>query len=291
MNSDAEFLGLESTGEPGRYRFVVEPHLARHDGYLYGGTAIAVSVAVAELVTERTTLWMTTQFVATSPPKEVISVHAEVLAPGRRTNQVRVTGTDSNGVTMFASLGATAHLRPQGLTGAFEKMPDVDPPEKSIPQTSPFQAMLRHAGIDYQVPEEVQRVGFTQVIEFREPTVHSHPDPGPGRSCFWVRRVDNEPISAAIAAFMADMVPMSVAHAAGSIGGGISLDNTIRAAEFDETRWILIDMRPHIAVGGYGHGSVFIWSQSGRLLAQAGQSCSLIQFSPEDFTAMAEAQS
>lgn len=86
MNDDAEFLGLRPTGEAGYFEFVVEPHLARHDGFLYGGTAIAVSIAAAEIVSERTTLWMTTQFVATSPPNETITVQAEILAPGRRTN-------------------------------------------------------------------------------------------------------------------------------------------------------------------------------------------------------------
>lgn len=288
MSSDAEFLGLTRTNDAGGFEFVVAPHLARHDGHLYGGTAIAVSVATAELVTERTALWMTTQFVATAPPNETISVTTEVLAPGRRTNQVRVTGTDSSGRTMFASLGATGIHRADRAFGGFDTMPVVSPPAESEPDVTPFGSMLRRAGIEVQLPPELRHRGFTQVIEFREPEVMSHPDPGPGRMCFWVRRCDDQPITAATAAFMADMVPMSVAEAAGSVGGGISLDNTIRAAAFDETRWILIDMRPHIAVGGYGHGSVLIWSESGKLLAHAGQSCSLLDFSVSDFERMAE---
>ena len=42
MQADAEFLGLVAEPEPGRFRFTVENHLARRDGRLYGGTAIAV---------------------------------------------------------------------------------------------------------------------------------------------------------------------------------------------------------------------------------------------------------
>lgn len=285
MNDDAEFLGLRPTGEPGYFEFVVEPHLARHDGFLYGGTAIAVSIAAAEIVSERTTLWMTTQFVATAPPDETIKVQVEILAPGRRTNQLRVTGTDSKGETMFASLGATGHLKPEGLSGAFDTMPRVDPPDRSRIGGTPFQSMLRSAGYDFDLPDVVANSGFTQVIEYREPQIHSHPDPGPGRLCFWVRRRDRKPITAAVAAFIADMVPMSVAQACGAIGGGISLDNTIRAVAFEETEWIMVDMRPHLAAGSYGHGSVLIWSERGTLLAHAGQSCSILQFGVDDFSA------
>lgn len=285
MNDDTEFLGLRPTGEPGFFEFVVEPHLARPDGYLYGGSAIAVSIAAAELISNRTTLWMTTQFVATAPSEERITVRAEVLAPGKRTNQLRVTGLDSHGETMFASLGATGHLNPDGLFGTFEARPEVDPPHSSLKGTNPFQSMLRNAGYDFQLPDLMMETGFAQVIEFREPTVRFHPDPGPGRLCFWVRRRDERPVTAAIAAFIADMVPMSVAQACGAIGGGISLDNTIRAVAFEETEWILVDLRPQLAAGSYGHGSVLIWSQNGTLLAHASQSCSILEFGKDDFSA------
>ena len=100
MSSALEFLGLVADGEPGRYRFTVQNHLARLDARLYGGTAIAVSLAAAELVSERAPLWMTTQFVSTAPAEAEIAVHAEVLAPGRRTNQVRVTATGPRQLTI-----------------------------------------------------------------------------------------------------------------------------------------------------------------------------------------------
>jgi hypothetical protein len=46
--SDAAFLGLHPDGDEGRFRFVVEDRLSRMDARLYGGTAIAVSIATAE---------------------------------------------------------------------------------------------------------------------------------------------------------------------------------------------------------------------------------------------------
>ncbi len=279
MTSDSDFLGLVSGDKPGAFAFDVVDHLARHDGHLYGGTAIAVSIAAAELISSRSAVWMTTQFVATAPPGERISVLAEILAPGRRTNQIRVTGTDQAGATMFASLGATGHHPPQGLAGFFEQAPAVQRPEESA-QSGPFEAMVRHAGYSVDLSHMEENRGFTKVIEFRRPEVHSHPDPGPGRICFWVRRRDGVAVTPATAAFMADMVPLSVAHATGELAGGISLDNSIRVGAFEPTEWVLLDMRPHLAVGNYGHGAAHIWSESGQLLATAGQSASMIRFDP-----------
>lgn len=276
-NTDEEFLGLEATGEPGRFRFEVQNHLARLDGQLYGGTAIAVSMATAQQVSERSPLWMTTQFVATAPGGSTIDVHAEVLAPGRRTNQVRVTATDEHGATMFASLGATGHHRDNGAVGSFENPPEVSPPAESTPQGGPFVTMLRNAGIT-EVPELPDGVGFASVVEFREPELISHPDPGPGRICMWARRTDGVELTPATLAFIADMVPLSVAHAAGVVAGGVSLDNTVRIGSFEPTEWVLIDLRPHFGVGGYGHGAAHLWSESGRLLGTASQTASMFEF-------------
>lgn len=274
MQSDTEFLGLTPGDQPGQYRFTVENHLARLDGHLYGGTAIAVSITTAELVSERAALWMTTQFVSTAPPGEEITVQAEVLAPGRRTNQVRVSGTDRAGEVMFASLGATGHHREGGLAGVFENPPEVDPPEASR-LADPFEVLVRRLGVDLQLPARSDGVGFNSVIEFREPEIHRHPDPGPGRLCTWVRRRDGAPVTPALVAYIADMVPLSIAAGCGVMAFGISLDNSIRIGAFEETEWVLVDLRPHMAVGDYGHGAAHIWSSRGHLLATASQSASM----------------
>jgi acyl-CoA thioesterase II len=275
--TDVDFLGLVADDDPGRFRFTVRNHLSRLDARLYGGTAIAVSLTAAELVSQRAPLWMTTQFVSTAPADAEISVHAEVLAPGRRTNQVRVTATDESGAIMFASLGATGIHRPDGLTGTFEHAPVVTPPGESEPRGGPFATMLRNAGIT-EMPPLPEGVGFASVVEFREPEVLSHPDPGPSRMCMWVRRRDGVPLTPATAAFIADMVPLSVAHGAGLVAGGISLDNTIRIGAFEPSEWVLVDLRAHFAAGGYGHGAAQLWSESGQLLGTASQTASMFRF-------------
>jgi acyl-CoA thioesterase len=279
VHDDIEFLGLTAGDGPGRFHFDVVDRVARLDGQLYGGAAIAASVAVCEVLTGRPALWMTTQYVSTVGGGARVQVTAEVLAAGRRTNQVRVTGTSEVGEVVFASLGATGHHRPDGLTGEFERCPVVSDPQDAERWATPFSGMARAAGLP-DLPTTSARRGFGGSVEFREPAIVDHPDPGPGRSCLWIRRRDGARVTPAVAAYLADMVPMSVAQALGVLAGGTSLDNTIRMGPFVDTEWILLDLRPHLAVGGYGHGVAHVWSQDGHLLATASQTASMIVFDP-----------
>ena len=277
MHTDAEFLGLERRDGPGRFHFVVADRLTRLDGRLYGGTAIAVSVTAAEQTSERSALWMTTQFVSSVAEGDEVEVLVEVLAPGKRTNQVRVTGTSSEGEVVFASLGATGHHRDGGLSGEFEHCPTVGPPSEATRWDSPFAGLMRAAGIDLDLPEVPMDKGFNAVVELREPKVVHHPDHGPGRMCLWIRRRDRQEITPAMASYLADVVPMSIANACGVAAGGTSLDNSIRIGSFVPSEWILLDLRPHLAVGDYGHGAVHIWSEEGHLMATASQTASMFR--------------
>jgi acyl-CoA thioesterase len=157
----------------------------------------------------------------------------------------------------------------------FEHQPEVDPPGESGPWAGPFAVIAKRMGLEIEVPKFPDDVGFAQVLEFREPTVHHHPDPGPGRLCLWVRRRDGGPITPAIVAYIADMVPLSISDALGVVAIGISLDNSIRIGGFEETEWVLVDLRPHLAVGDYGHGTGHVWSERGHLLATASQSTAM----------------
>lgn len=278
MRSDVEFLGLVSAEAPGRFSVVVHDRLARLDGRLYGGAAIAISVAAAEITSGRPPLWMTTQFVATAMLGTELCTHAEVLAAGKRTSQVRVTGTDTDGNVVFASLGATGNHKEGGITGVFENPPEVSAPEDSEIWTSPFTGMARLAGFAPESVPELPPTGFATAVEMRGAEILRHPDPGVGRLCVWARRRDRVPVTPALAAFLSDMVPMSIAAAMGAFVGGTSLDNTIRIGSLVETEWVLIDLRPHMAVGDYGHGVAHVWSEAGDLLATASQTAALFSF-------------
>lgn len=276
MNGDAEFLGLTESGdEAGRYGFTVVERLSRPDGFLYGGTAIAVSVAAAEAVSDRKTVWMTTQFVSSVAQDSQVSVHAEVLAGGKRTNQVRVTATSEDGDIVFASLGATAAERPDALNGVLESAPKVKGPDQGDTGVSPFQSMTKAAGFEGDLPR-MPLAGFMLASEMH---VASGID-GDAGLCLWARRRDRLPITPAIAAFLADLVPMGISHGLGVMAAGTSLDNTIRIGSFTEPEWVLIEIRPHFAANGYGHGTAHVWDPDGNLLATASQTASMFVFDP-----------
>ena len=66
----------------------------------------------------------------------------------------------------------------------------------------------------------------------------------PGELLFWAR-VAGRRATPAMIGYMADMVPMSVVHATGHLGGGTSLDNTVRIGRPADTEWVLLQLDPH----------------------------------------------
>lgn len=43
-------------------------------------------------------------------------------------------------------------------------------------------------------------------------------------------------------------------------------------------------MRPHLAAGGYGHGSVHLWTEDGHLLATASQTAAMVELGFDPLT-------
>src|SRR5688500_19271968 len=89
---DLAWLGLERHDDA-RWSFELTPSLSRPDGKLYGGTGVAVMVAITEAETGRDALWSTVQFVGSAEVGERVDCRLEVLAQGRRTSQVRLTAS------------------------------------------------------------------------------------------------------------------------------------------------------------------------------------------------------
>jgi acyl-CoA thioesterase len=255
-----------------RSSFVLGPPLLRHDGSLYGGTAIAASIMVMEAATQRGVLWVTTQFVAPSPSGQTLELHCETLAAGKRIAQVRVTAT-LDGAIQFASLGSAGLPREGGLEGQFEAMPVVSPPEdSSVLVPGPPGAV--------ETPDEPT---FRRLCEYREAEISQTTRDGSGTVAFWSRFKDGRPMTRAGVAFCADMVPLSIARGAGKLGAGTSLDNSLRFGEVGNTEWVLLELQGNMASGGYGHGTVRVWSQDGRQIAVGSQTASMIYvFDPND---------
>ena len=263
--ADHALLGLEQTG-PGQASFVLTQPLARFDGKLFGGTAIAAAVALSEVETARPALWTTVQFVSgATSVGDRFDCTTEVLAEGKSAAQVRVRAHVA-GREIFCALGATAHRKEGRIEAAFEPFPSVSPPHEAPPFQLPLPAAMRaHAA------------KALRNIEMRS----APPLEGGGlpksHLTLWAR-VPGSPATPAVMAYLADMVPLSIARAAERAGGGTSIDNTMRFAGATAEEWILLDLAPHLASGGYGHGGLSVWSPRGELLATGGQTASLLLF-------------
>jgi acyl-CoA thioesterase len=92
-------------------------------------------------------------------------------------------------------------------------------------------------------------------------------------------RMREQALSRAAISFLADLVPSSVARAAGHMGGGTSLDNSMRFGRFTDSEWILLDFDPWFATNGYLHGGARIWAQDGTLLGVASQTATAMVWS------------
>jgi acyl-CoA thioesterase len=257
---DLAWLGLERRSE-GMWSFELTPPLSRMDGKLYGGTGIAVTVAALEAETAGDTLWATVQFAGTAEIGERINCHVEVLAQGRRTSQVRMTATVDDRLVL-AAIGATGAHRPGPVEMQVGTMPVVPGPEDAAP--------WGHAWRGGEVP----RIGWLLLAEVREV------DLGEGRFASWAR-MREQPQSRATLSFLADLVPSAVVRAAGFMGAGTSLDNSMRFGRFTDTDWVLVDFDPWFATGGYLHGGARLWAEDGTLLGYASQTASALVWNGE----------
>lgn len=262
-SADLELFGIELHGE-GRGSFELTQTLARHDGRLYGGTAIGAAIALGEAVTGRRSLWSTVQFISgQSTVGDRIDCTVEVVASGRRTSQVRMRAFVGDH-EVFCALGAHAVPKVNGIAGVFAEPPAVVDPEEAQPFVFPFTPAILE-----------QPTRSIRLMEMRVATPLDGDESRPTH--FWLR-IPGRQASPAVLAYLADMVPMSVVRASGHVGGGTSLDNTIRLARPAETEWVLLEMQPQVAHGGYGTGTGLMWSPGGELMGVASQTSALMVF-------------
>ena len=262
---DARLVGLRRGDAADRVRFTLAPHLCRPDGALYGGTAIAAACAAMELVTGRPTLWASVQLVSSAQRDDEVDVHVEVVADGRRVDQVRLSAMVGDRL-LFAAVGSTATPKGGAITGTGPRMPRVAPPD---PDGGPLfgRARWSHDG----------ETGHHRVAQFVEATSLDGSDL-PGHVLMWARLHDESTTTAAKLGFLADMVPVAICRAAGVMGAGTSLDNSIRVGQLVDSEWVLLELQGHVAADGYGYGDCRLWSPDGTLLGSASQTAKLFSF-------------
>lgn len=255
--SDLELLDVEIADDGRSGRFVLAPGLVRHDGALYGGTGLAVSVLAMQAASGRDVLWTTTQFISSPRLGAEIEWTVDVLAEGKRATQLRVEATCA-GAVAFTALGTAGVSSEDGLTGQYRTMPEANDPESC----AAWGAMRGSVAPD----SWIQKIDLRDA-QLLQPTASS--------SAMWVRRQDRRPMTPVAIAFAADFVPLGVARAAGKQGAGSSLDNSMRFRPGEGTEWVLLELEGEFASGGYGHGNVLAWGQDGTLLGSGSQTAAM----------------
>jgi acyl-CoA thioesterase len=264
--STFDLLDLQPTGDPNRLQLRARKELCTPFGFLYGGSGIAASIEAAERVTGRPLQWITTQFIGRPLPDELIDLDVLVAAAGRATTQAQVVGTvaEPGGERRPVFTSLCAHTdRPTGDAVGFGRMPDVSPPDDCPSMSEPFAQAVAGSFFDH-LERRVAAGKFA---------VEAIDDPQTGPLGLWCRIPDHMIGSGATQAFIADIVPLAVCAALGAMPGGTSLDNTVRIIDPEPSEWVLLD----IVADGYhrsiGHGSLRLWSQDGRLIGTAQQTC------------------
>ncbi len=212
-----------------------------------------------ERTCERPVVWATAQYLSFARPGSVVDLDVWVPAQGHNTSQARVTGHvgDKEIFTVNAALGT----RPLDLSHQWAKAPEAPPPaDCPEPPRWRGQGDNLHSRIEVRVAKG--RYGLA-------------PDEGlseDGRLLLWIRPKNDVPIGRGVLAVMADFVPTGFANALGRRGGANSLDNTIRYLRIVPTQWVLCEVQIHAVHGGFGHGSMHLFAETGELMATASQS-------------------
>jgi acyl-CoA thioesterase-2 len=261
------FLGLEPTTDTMLWRMPVTPGVSTPGNFLFGGCGLAAGIATMEEVSGRPTVWATAQYLSYAPTGSVLDIEVTLAVVGHQTTQARAVGrVDGKEIlTVNAALGS----RPSTESYTWALRPDVPSPE-ACPQR---EGIARFSGTVFE-RVEIRLASGRQFEDF-DGTL------GDGRSALWSRLPGQLEPSAAWLAVLGDLVPSGIAQALGVLGGGNSLDNTLRVVRLHPSEWVLCDIRIHGIANGYGHGLAHLWAEDGTLLATASQSVVLRRWSPD----------
>ena len=263
------FLGLQPTHNPHRWYLPVVPGISTGYPFLFGGCALGAAIEAMERTTGRPAIWATGQYLSYAHPPEIMDIDVTIATNGHRITQARATGHvgDREIVTVNAALGS----RPSDETGTWPTFPAVPPPGECRPREHRFANDASLFG----------RIDFRAASSKDWDDLDGVPSPD-GRSALWARIPDLSEVSAGALAILGDHVPFGISQALGVMGGGNSLDNTLRIVRLAPTEWVLLDVRIDAVADGFGTGTVFLWSEDGALLATASQSTIVRHWTPPD---------
>lgn len=258
-----EFLGLAPTHNPMRWYLPITEGIATREKFLFGGCGLGAAVAAMEAVCERPVVWATAQYLSFAMAGSIMDLDVTVAVAGKRTSQARVVGRvgDREILTVNAALGS----KDIPIDDQWRTMPTVPDP-----LDCPSRGALVEDSGSIMTRFDMRLAAGTPWDRF-----DGTPAPG-GRSALWVRMPDVD-MSAAALAILGDYVPFGISQSQGRWMPSNSLDNTVRVQRLVPTEWVLCDVRIDGIHDGFGHGSVYLWSSDGTLLATASQSAVLHQ--------------
>ncbi|MEZ5375936.1 MAG: thioesterase family protein [Acidimicrobiales bacterium] len=258
----SDFLGLDQRAN-GRWELpVIDRICGGGRGSLFGGAGLAAGVEALERETGKPTVWATGQYVSVTAAGDTIDLDVQLPAVGRTVTQGRVIGHvgERHIITLLGAVGQ----RTEVLHGVWDAMPDAGRPEDAP-------LVERHAegeNVHHHVEARIARGSFGFAEGAGTPS-------GDNRTLLWVR-MPGVWLDAAALAMLGDYMPSALGNAFGRVVNCTSLDNTIRFAaplsEVDAEGWVLCDNRIEFVGNGFAHGSCFMWSEDGRMLATASQS-------------------
>ena len=258
-----QFLGLEATEDALRFRLPVADAICvgpPGNVFLYGGAGLAAAIVAAEHATGRALIWSSAQFLSYARLGIELDLAVEIIHAGLNVSQARVTATASGAtiLTVNAALGD----RSGQPSGQWAVAPDMPPPEECTPW-----ALWPKQGASMNARLEVRMVPgkFGAIPRDGIPSAD-------GRLVMWVRTTEDIPVDAALLAVFADYFPAAVAAAFGRLGGGNSLDNTLRVRRVVPTRWVLCDVQIDATDRGFAHGDIRLYAEEGTLMAIGSQS-------------------
>lgn len=256
-----EFLGLEATCDPRRWRLPVTMGVCSGLHALFGGVGLGAAVAALEATTGRRCVWAVSQYLSFARPPAVVDLALIEAKVGGSVTQARVVGA-VDGEEIF-TVNAALGERPEKHSGEWATPPAVPPPQQCPPRI----LFGRHDGTI--VDRLDARLADARHYEDLDGT------PAPeGRSSLWVRIPElgtGLGDSAAALAIVGDYVPFGVSQALGRPVGSTSLDNTLRVVRRRPSEWVLADIRVQAASHGFAHGALLLWTEDMTLLGQASQ--------------------
>jgi acyl-CoA thioesterase len=257
------FFNLRATHNPHRWFLPLSDSLCVGPPgklFMFGGVGMAAAIAAMEGTCGRPVVWATAQYLSYARPPSIVDLDVWTPAHGHYTSQARVIAHvgDREILTVNAALGE----RPSDISGQWVQAPSAPPPEAC---EESHRWREEQEDLHSQIEVRVARGRHGPRSEVGLPLED-------GRLVLWLRPRGGHAVDSTMLAIMADHVPSGISAALGRDAGGNSLDNTIRFRHIVPTRWVLCDIRIQGVHGGFAHGDMRLFAQSGELMATASQS-------------------